>query len=354
MKSSCLFSALLLCITFSNAPNVLACADVTACGAIGDGITDASAAIQACINAQEQNDLCFPKGTYRLASDIVFRGHLSLQFDAGAKLLADEGVTVTVNCPVEASPHLHFDGDGTYLFNRPIYRVLHADWFPSLQKAIDAVPAVTPGDGGGGDAVIQMSAKTYHENIVIGGPNETKDIRLMGALKYHTGIQGGQTGPAIRVENSRVQFSDFYACNWPGSGYDAIEMIATSIGDGRVSGGLGGSIIERVGVCGAGRDGLSISGGPRYWIKDMTIYNVSRHAITLGTDLTRVSEIVISDLSVRGVADGNYGLNLVNAAMVRATGRIEETTTPVNIEGAGPRIYLDFYGPTRDWEGYRQ
>ena len=86
----------------------------------------------------------------------------------------------------------------------------------------------------------------------------------------------------------------------------------------------------------------------------MTIYGVTRHAINLGSADDRVSEASLMNLSIRDVADGNYGLNLINADRIRATGRIAGTSTPVNIEGAGTRIYLDFYGNTREWENYRQ
>jgi hypothetical protein len=262
-------------------------------------------------------------------------------------MLVDPGVVVRINCPVEASPQLHFDGDGTYEFRADDYRVLHADWFPSLQKAIDAVPGVPPGPGGGGEAVIQMSAKIYYENVVIGGPNETKDIRLKGPTKYHSSINGRDLGPALRVENSRVHLSDFTASSAKGSGHNAIEMIDSA-------GGLGGAMIERIGIGSAGLDGLFISGGVRFWVRDLNIRNISRNAITLGTEEQQVSEIFLEGISARNIADGNYGLNIVNAQMVRATGRVWPTTTPVNIEGAASRIYLDIYGVSREWEGYRQ
>jgi len=66
----------------------------------------------------------------------------------------------------------------------------------------------------------------------------------------------------------------------------------------------------------------------------MTIYGVTRHAITLGSADDRVSEASLMNLSIRDVADGNYGLNLINADRIRATGRNTGTTTL----GGCPRI----------------
>lgn len=60
-------------------------------GAVGDGITDDTAAIQAAINAS--NSVYFPDGTYLVSAQIDLKADLMLQAETGAKILLQTGVT---------------------------------------------------------------------------------------------------------------------------------------------------------------------------------------------------------------------------------------------------------------------
>lgn len=60
-------------------------------GAVGDGVTDDTAAIQTAINAG--NDVYFPVGTYLVSAQINLKSNLSLRGTLGAKLLLATGVT---------------------------------------------------------------------------------------------------------------------------------------------------------------------------------------------------------------------------------------------------------------------
>jgi parallel beta-helix repeat protein len=60
-------------------------------GAVGDGVNDDTAAIQAAINAA--NGLYFPYGTYLVSAQINLKSNLSITADIGAKILLDTGVT---------------------------------------------------------------------------------------------------------------------------------------------------------------------------------------------------------------------------------------------------------------------
>lgn len=71
--------------------------DVRAFGAVGDGVTDDTVAIQAADAAS--GPLYFPPGTYRLTSSVTITS--GCVFADGATLEPDAGVTVTLSGPVE-------------------------------------------------------------------------------------------------------------------------------------------------------------------------------------------------------------------------------------------------------------
>ena len=60
-------------------------------GAVGDGVADDTAAIQAAID--NANGLYFPHGTYLVSAQINLKSDLSITADIGAKILLDTGVT---------------------------------------------------------------------------------------------------------------------------------------------------------------------------------------------------------------------------------------------------------------------
>jgi hypothetical protein len=94
---------------FGNIPLVVT---VNQFGAVGNGTTNNVTAFQA---ADSAGNFEVPAGVYRLSSNITLNS--TLQFMSGARLLADSGVTVTLNeRPVADPAQIIFDGAGTYAF----------------------------------------------------------------------------------------------------------------------------------------------------------------------------------------------------------------------------------------------
>ena len=58
-------------------------------GAVGDGVTDDTVAIQAAVDTGRE--VFIPHGTYRVTGSIVFPGDMSVTFDDGAEIFADTG-----------------------------------------------------------------------------------------------------------------------------------------------------------------------------------------------------------------------------------------------------------------------
>ena len=82
-------------------------------GAVGDGSADDRTAIDSTISASDNSTVLFPTGTYRISSDLTFSEGVVLEFDPGAKLSIDSGVTVTINGFIEDTKFQIFSGAGT-------------------------------------------------------------------------------------------------------------------------------------------------------------------------------------------------------------------------------------------------
>jgi len=77
--------------------------DVRAFGAVGDGVTDDTAAIDAADAAASASGILVPPGTYALASNLTITSPIT--FLPGAKLRPASGVTVTISGQVLAGPY---------------------------------------------------------------------------------------------------------------------------------------------------------------------------------------------------------------------------------------------------------
>lgn len=96
--------------------------DVKGFGAIGDGATDDTSAVNAAISAAATAGggvVLFSNGDFFLGSDVTFPGGVTVRFDGGL-IRPDSGVTATILGAIDANPRVHiFAGDGVVRFNDP-------------------------------------------------------------------------------------------------------------------------------------------------------------------------------------------------------------------------------------------
>ncbi|MFB5189231.1 hypothetical protein [Alicyclobacillus fastidiosus] len=113
-----------------------------------DGITDDSVVlntiIQACLTGSVKS-MVFPAGRYRIASNMTFPDGIQLAFAVGADLVADAGVTVTINSLITAGPFQIFAGNGTFTTSvHPKYHVL-PEWFGAAGSGNQYTAAIKSG-----------------------------------------------------------------------------------------------------------------------------------------------------------------------------------------------------------------
>lgn len=128
-------------------------------GAVGDGTADDAPALTAAAAAlADGGDLCFPAGTYRAASAVLFPAHVTLVFANGASLAPDTGVTVTIDGGVRASLSTLFEGSGAVHGFKRVEAAFPQWWGAAgdgitddtepFRRALDAVHHLTVPDGG--------------------------------------------------------------------------------------------------------------------------------------------------------------------------------------------------------------
>jgi hypothetical protein len=112
-------------------------------GATGDGVTNATTAIQAAHAAATAagGDIWFPPGTY-LCNGTTFNAGTRLVFQAGAMLSIPNGQTITINGQIDAGLHQIFSCAGTGKVIILTGQEIQVEWFgvstAGLQPALNA------------------------------------------------------------------------------------------------------------------------------------------------------------------------------------------------------------------------
>ena len=179
-------------------------------GAVGDGFTNDTAAIQAACLASVS--VLFPNGTYRISSPTTFPATHFIIMWAGASFTVDTGVTVNFYSAVDASTNVQlFKGLGTVVGLAEVY----PEWWgakgdgttddvAAFQKAANSAALSGPNPK---NATIYLQSKYYllgstwtiqqSANVpinVIGSGSLIGDTRLLGTASF--------TGSLVAVEGS--------------------------------------------------------------------------------------------------------------------------------------------------------
>jgi hypothetical protein len=133
-------------------------------GAVGDGVTDDTAAIQSALSAY--NHVFFPQGNYRIATNTTLAAGKTLEILNGASFVVDSGRTLTIYSDLIASPSSQlFDGLGTTVGLGEVY----PEWWgavgdgvtddqPAFAKAVASIQGSFASPTAG---VVKLQAKTY-------------------------------------------------------------------------------------------------------------------------------------------------------------------------------------------------
>lgn len=221
-------------------------------GVEGDGTTDdytdLNNLITTTINGAEATIL-FPKGTYKISSNITIPSNITLVLTKGAMLSPDSGKTITINGPIEAGLWQIFTGSGTIAGSMKVEGVFPQWWgavgddstdnSTALQKAIDnrilngGVLCVPPG-------IYRHSATlTVNDDVHINGlsekGNSTRGVyfkytgtgtawklgKYDGNWMYSLKLSGVRIGAAtsadVAIEVDRLSESDFADIHFNGA-----------------------------------------------------------------------------------------------------------------------------------------
>jgi chitodextrinase len=105
---------------------IFAGVNVKSFGAVGDGVTDDSAAINKAL--EEAEEVLFPGGTYAIKQNLTFPANKRILFGDGAKLQIASGITLKVNSGIHAGLYPIFTGAGRVVAGIP-NQTAYPQWF---------------------------------------------------------------------------------------------------------------------------------------------------------------------------------------------------------------------------------
>lgn len=165
-------------------------------GAVGNGVANDYSALSTLINTTINGanaTIIFPRGTYKISTNLTFPSNISLYFVKGAMLSPDSGITITINGATEAGLWQIFTGSGTVSGFGNV-EALHPHWWgakfdesqddkAAIQKTFDASPALhgvvklPPGR-----ALISGNITATNKNIqIIGSGRNVTRLRFTAA-----------------------------------------------------------------------------------------------------------------------------------------------------------------------------
>lgn len=99
-------------------------------GAIGDGIADDYVVLNNMLTFIDSNstDIFFPKGTYKIGSNITFPSNVVLHFANGAMLSPDSTKIITINGSIDAGLYHIFSGSGSINGSLQV-KEIYPQWF---------------------------------------------------------------------------------------------------------------------------------------------------------------------------------------------------------------------------------
>jgi hypothetical protein len=114
-------------------------------GAVGDGVTDDTAAIQAAVD--NALTIVFPAGNYRVVSAVNIPGDRQVTFEVGAYLTVEAGVVVTLDAYIDAPEYWIFRGVGSVHASNNFHNgypangfnrnsKVYAEWFGVVPDAV--------------------------------------------------------------------------------------------------------------------------------------------------------------------------------------------------------------------------
>ncbi|MGY5342512.1 glycosyl hydrolase family 28-related protein [Paenibacillus glucanolyticus] len=134
-------------------------------GAVGDGITDDSTALDMAFTATSSDIIIFPNGRYLIGKSITVPTNKLLLFSVGAVLLPVNGVTITINGSWEASPHFQ-------IFDLSLSGGISGDF-----KVSEIYPEWLGAKGDG----VSDDAKSFNDAMIM---CDKKRVLRLGAKKY--------------------------------------------------------------------------------------------------------------------------------------------------------------------------
>lgn len=180
---------------------------------VGDGTTNDYTKLYNLINTTingAEATIIFPKGTYKISSNITIPSNISLYFVKGAMLSPDSGVTVTINGPVQADMWRIFTGSGTIAGSMKVDAV-YPQWWGAKGDYDEATNTGT-------DDTVAIQTAINYASTLRGGTTQTTKI---ADLIFPSGV--------YKVSGNLTMSDNYKFCNLIGKGAATLYQTGTGV-----------------------------------------------------------------------------------------------------------------------------